>query len=83
MTQTAIGLNKNASDYQPQANFRNIIFEDVHHEAFVHLDSPNLEWATIERCGEFACTGPNNVLLSFKNAISIGSLMELHIPSNF
>jgi len=33
-----------------------------------NLLSPNPGWANLEDCGNFPCTGPNNVLYSFKNS---------------
>jgi len=32
-----------------------------------NLKSPNPGWANIDDCGNFPCTGPYNLLYSFKN----------------
>ena len=40
------------------------------------LMSPLPGWANIEDCGNFPCTGPYNLLYSFKNSVWIGKTMN-------
>ena len=41
-------------------------FVDVKDGAVAWLRAPPQEWAVIEICGTFPCTGPLNAILSFK-----------------
>ena len=40
------------------------------------LISPFPGWANLEDCGNFPCTGPNNLLYSFKNSAWFGTTMN-------
>jgi hypothetical protein len=40
------------------------------------LMSPMLAWANVEDCGNFPCTGPNNLLYYFKNSNWYGSTIS-------
>lgn len=35
--------------------------------------SPNPHWANLEDCGNFPCTGPYNMMFSFKNSVWYGT----------
>ena len=48
-----------------------------------YLYPPPNEWANIDDCGEFPCTGPNNVLLMFDKIHWSGTVMPLRADSKF
>lgn len=48
-----------------------------------YLMSPNPKWANIDDCGQFPCTGPNNVLIQFTQTSYSGSITPLRKNSNF
>jgi hypothetical protein len=58
-------LNPTASDYQPMTNFDGSIFRNVAFDNMVFLYDPPRGWANMNDCGNFPCTAPNNVILSF------------------
>jgi hypothetical protein len=45
--------------------FTNIKFEDVDTKSMAWFEDPPSKWAIIKDCGEFPCTAPNNIILSF------------------
>lgn len=63
--QTAMSVNKYAADYIPIHNFHNTIFNNVDDAAIIYIYNPPNGWATIDNCGEWPCTAPNNIVLNF------------------
>jgi hypothetical protein len=57
-----IGISEYSSDYTPMLEFYDTVFTDVEDSAMASLMSPNPAWANLEDCGNFPCTGPNNLL---------------------
>lgn len=57
--------HKNASDYIPYTYLYQPTFIRVSSDALGHFPLPRPEWATVERCGIFPCTGPLNTFVSF------------------
>ena len=51
-------------------------FTDVEDSAMASLMSPNPAWANIEDCGNFPCSGPYNLLYSFRNSTWYGSTIS-------
>jgi len=51
--------------------------------AFVYLEDPNPEWANEADCNEWACTGPNNVVLAFSDTQYGGYLQGQPLPGYF
>jgi hypothetical protein len=64
--QRVFRLTEYQADYIPLVRARNIKFVNVDQEAFIYLFSPPNRWANTDDCGEFPCTGPNNVMLKFE-----------------
>ena len=56
------------SDYTPMLQFSETKFTDVEKDALVAFKTPPEKWASIDDCGDFPCTGPLNVLYSFKES---------------
>ena len=56
-------LNPQSADYIPKVNVVNPTLINVDQDALAFLFTPPNTWATIDDCGEFPCTGPNNVLI--------------------
>jgi len=49
----------------------------------VLLKDPNSNWAKISDCGDFPCTAPNNIILSFKNTGFTGTKQPDEINPDF
>jgi len=72
-SQHAIGLNVFSSDYVHLTDFVSPTFNNVHDDAVVSIyDSPSA-WASIDDCGEFPCTGPNNIVMKFDTVTCLGT----------
>lgn len=56
------------ADYTPMLQFSETKFTDIDKDALVAFKTPPQAWAVIDDCGEFPCTGPLNVLYSFKES---------------
>lgn len=63
MKNSAIGLNKDAHDYTPIAEFYDTEFTDIDDGAMAFMTSPDPKKANVKDCGDFPCTGKHNVLL--------------------
>lgn len=61
-------LNPYASDIVPRMQLTNSYFENVNQDALAYLFNPPNEWAVLDDCGSFPCTGPKNVLIRFVNS---------------
>ena len=64
-TQTIFARNHYASDKIPPHYFKNCKFEDVDDASMAYFENPDPTWADIVDCGQFPCTAPNNILMSF------------------
>ncbi len=62
-------LHEESSDLVMKHIFRDTSIENVNNVNFMYLMDPPESWATIEDCGDFPCTGPKNVLLSFEGTL--------------
>jgi len=51
-------------------------FTDIEDDAMASLMTPFPSWANIEDCGNFPCTGPYNLLYTFRNTKWFGSNMN-------
>jgi hypothetical protein len=70
--QSVIGNSESLADYSPIHEFYDTQFTDIEDGAMANLLSPNPAWANIDDCGNFPCTGPYNLLYSFKNTTWLG-----------
>lgn len=66
--QTVFSNQIYASDIIPIHKFDSCTWEDVVDNALVRILAPNVEWARVEDCGQFTCSGPLNVVLRLSNA---------------
>lgn len=69
----SIFASANQPDYTPMLQFYDTTFTDVDGDALAKLADPNPAWANVKDCGDWPCTGPLNVLYSFKNSKIKGS----------
>lgn len=76
-------LNKHASDYVPMHVFKNTVFDNVEDPAVIHLYNPPKGWATIDDCGEWPCTAPENVVLKFSNTQFTGLQTPSSVQQDF
>ena len=60
------GLNFNCPDFVPLTMFEDNEFKNIDAGAFGYFSDPLAKWANVKDCGNFPCTGPWNVLLTFK-----------------
>ena len=58
--------------------FENIRFDNVKPDNLMYLMDPPSGWATLDNCGDFPCTAPENILMTFR-----GTAEELNSPSPF
>lgn len=66
-------FNPAAPDYINMLEFENTIFEDIDGgPGFTYFIEPPNKWANVADCGEFPCTGPKNMIMSFKKTKYIG-----------
>lgn len=72
----AIKLNYYASDGVGLAEFYDTTFRDTDDQSVAYLQDPPTGWAVVDDCGDFPCTAPYNVILSFK-----GTKFEANKPS--
>ena len=68
--------HKYAPDYIPIHNFKSCTFKDIGEDSVAYFKPPLARWATIDDCGEWPCTGPENIVLTFE-----GSKFEGTTPS--
>lgn len=68
-------VNPFAGDFTPTTYIRNARFLNVSYDAYGYIFTPPNSWASIDDCGEFPCTGPNNVLVRFENASYEGTIL--------
>jgi hypothetical protein len=66
------GLNFAASDHIPITKFEDNEFKNIDADAFGYFFDPNPKWANVKDCGNFPCTAPWNVLLTFKGSSFTG-----------
>ena len=63
--QTIFARNPYSSDKIPLHKFSNCKFTDVDDNSMAFFSDPNPAWANSADCGEFPCTAPNNILMTF------------------
>ena len=68
--QQLFDYNRNATDLIPIQRFSEIELTRVNEDVFGLFRDPNPEWARVEKCGNFPCTGPKNIILSFEKVES-------------
>ena len=64
--QYLFSINPDGSDYVPRIKFINTQFNNVNQSALGYFMSPPWSWADLDDCGNYPCTAPNNILLSFE-----------------
>jgi len=47
--------------------FTNCKFNNVDDGSIAHFENPDPGWANLDDCGQFPCTAPNNILMTFTN----------------
>jgi len=86
--QFVLERNPTSADYIPMHTFERTTFESVADSALAEIEKPNPDWATTspietaENCGNITCTGPENVVLSFKNTVASTELGEFSLSSS-
>ncbi|TNV88211.1 hypothetical protein FGO68_gene8985 [Halteria grandinella] len=76
-------LNPFNSDYYPRTYLNNVRFHNVGQNALAYLFTPPNEWAVLDDCGQFPCTGPNNVLIWLDKVTYSGQITPLKTASEF
>jgi hypothetical protein len=71
--QSIFEFHSSASDHIPIAQFFDTVFENVEESSFGYFFDPKPNWANVKDCGDFPCTAPWNVLLSFKGSKFTGA----------
>jgi hypothetical protein len=79
--QNLIVINPEGTDYIPRAKFTGTVFENVSPNVMAYLYTPPTAWDTVDKCGDFPCTAPNNVLLEFQSSSYLGAIRPLSSPN--
>jgi len=74
--------NPKGSDKIPPHFFNRCELEDVDDGGFAFLEKPTPAWANVKDCGNFPCTAPNNIILSFAETTYKG-LTPTSTPKEF
>ena len=64
--QSVFGRNPTAADYTPLHEFDQSRFTDVEDAAMAWFEPSPMKWAVIDDCGEWPCSGPENIMLKFE-----------------
>jgi len=65
--QQLFDTHRNGTDYYPIQRFYSASFKNVHEDNFGFFRDPNPIWATVEKCGAFPCTGPQQIVMRFES----------------
>jgi parallel beta-helix repeat protein len=74
-------INRDNSDHVAVQTFTNTVFDNVISNAVAQLDDPNQAWSTINDCGSFPCTAPDNAIIKFIDASATGDNIPDYISS--
>lgn len=80
LRQSVMAVSEFDSDYTPTHEFFDNTFVDVQDGAMVYLLDPPKGWANLADCGDFPCTGPKNVLVSFQGSKFEGTKPRMSKP---
>lgn len=73
MSNAGIGMHKDAHDLTPIVEFYDTKFIDVDQSAVGYFSGPDPGRANVKDCGDFPCTGKNNILLAFQDTTWFGT----------
>lgn len=73
---SCFGSSEYGMDYIPMMQIYDTKFVNVEAGAVIKLKDPDPAWAIIKDCGFWPCSGPENVLYSFKNTEWQGKFPE-------
>ena len=63
------GINPSASDMSPMHFVTNSRFVNVNLSALIFIPDAPSEWAVVEDCGQWPCTGLSNIVYTFENSV--------------
>jgi hypothetical protein len=66
--QRVFGRNPYAADYIPLQEFSQSTFDNVEDAAMAWFEPSPQGWANPTDCGEWPCTAPENIVMSFTGA---------------
>lgn len=69
MSNAGIGMHADAHDMTPIVEFYDTKFIDIDQSAIGFFTGPDPRRANVKDCGDFPCTGKNNILLAFQDTI--------------
>ena len=76
-------LNPSNGDYYPVIKVTSPRFVNVAQEAIAFFYTPPNAWAVVDDCGNYPCTGPNNVLIHFERSIFSGDIRPLRTQADW
>ncbi len=76
-----LNIHPEASDLIMEHIFGNITYISVEHDKFMYLMDPPAGWANPTDCGDFPCTAPENVLITFTDTIEQSGSPGLNLPA--
>ena len=53
----------------PMHYFNGVSFVNVNYDALINIFDPPQDWARLEDCCEWPCTGPSNIVYTLSNAV--------------
>jgi hypothetical protein len=62
---------------------KNTRFKNVDNDAIAYFSDPDPGWISIDHCGNEACTGPHNILLSFTRTTFEGQVTPFDSMPDF
>ena len=80
----ALSLHQESADLILPHSFKQVKLVNITDANLLHLLKPDPDWAQLTKCGDFPCTGRNNVLLKFIGQLSqIGGNITLPVWKDF
>jgi hypothetical protein len=61
-------------------NFEDAVFDNVAKDAVAYIYDPPAGWATIDDCGQWPCTGPENIVIKFTGTTYAGEEQPFDYP---
>ena len=71
------------SDKTPQHYFENSTFINVDDSGWAFLAKPPTKWANVKDCGNFPCTAPLNIIMTFSGTKFEGETKPKKTPADF
>ena len=75
-----INLHNDSEDLVMKHIFKDLVLDDVNQANLLYLTDPDPEQVSLKQCGDFECTGQENVLFEFQGTITQQNNQEFKHP---